>query len=99
MEAFRYRGSRRVPDQKRRRDALSAGRNLDVGRDQLRRLPAAAQPRAGRARAVSFDLRRHTRALFLSRRFADGPQDLVPFFTMMFLHGGWLHLILNMWTL
>src|ERR1700682_4736574 len=25
--------------------------------------------------------------------------DLVPFFTMMFLHGGWLHLILNMWTL
>jgi len=25
--------------------------------------------------------------------------DIVPFFTMMFLHGGWLHLILNMWTL
>jgi membrane associated rhomboid family serine protease len=25
--------------------------------------------------------------------------DLFPFFTMMFLHGGWLHLILNMWTL
>jgi len=25
--------------------------------------------------------------------------DFVPFFTMMFLHGGWLHLILNMWTL
>jgi membrane associated rhomboid family serine protease len=25
--------------------------------------------------------------------------DLVPFFTMMFLHGGWLHLIFNMWTL
>jgi len=25
--------------------------------------------------------------------------DLLPFFTMMFLHGGWLHLILNMWTL
>ena len=25
--------------------------------------------------------------------------DLMPFFTMMFLHGGWLHLIFNMWTL
>jgi membrane associated rhomboid family serine protease len=25
--------------------------------------------------------------------------DLIPFVTMMFLHGGWLHLILNMWTL
>jgi rhomboid family protein len=28
-----------------------------------------------------------------------GPGDFVPFLTMMFLHGGWLHLILNMWTL
>ena len=27
------------------------------------------------------------------------PADFVPLFTMMFLHGGWLHLILNMWTL
>src|SRR5580704_9198995 len=27
------------------------------------------------------------------------PGDLVPFVSMMFLHGGWLHLILNMWTL
>jgi membrane associated rhomboid family serine protease len=25
--------------------------------------------------------------------------DLFPFLSMMFLHGGWLHLILNMWTL
>jgi membrane associated rhomboid family serine protease len=25
--------------------------------------------------------------------------DYLPFVTMMFLHGGWLHLILNMWTL
>jgi membrane associated rhomboid family serine protease len=25
--------------------------------------------------------------------------DFFPFFSMMFLHGGWLHLILNMWTL
>jgi membrane associated rhomboid family serine protease len=25
--------------------------------------------------------------------------DFVPFVTMMFLHGGWLHLILNMWML
>src|SRR5438445_7101344 len=27
------------------------------------------------------------------------PADLFPFFSMMFLHGGWLHLIFNMWTL
>jgi rhomboid family protein len=27
------------------------------------------------------------------------PGDFVPFITMMFLHGGWLHLILNMWML
>src|SRR5258705_12393819 len=25
--------------------------------------------------------------------------DILPFFSMMFLHGGWLHLIFNMWTL
>jgi membrane associated rhomboid family serine protease len=36
--------------------------------------------------------------------FASGETDLaavdfLPFFSMMFLHGGWLHLILNMWTL
>jgi membrane associated rhomboid family serine protease len=28
-----------------------------------------------------------------------GPGDFLPFLTMTFLHGGWLHLILNMWTL
>ena len=27
------------------------------------------------------------------------PNDYAPFVTMAFLHGGWLHLILNMWTL
>jgi membrane associated rhomboid family serine protease len=27
------------------------------------------------------------------------PDDFVPFITMMFLHGGWLHLIMNMWML
>jgi len=27
------------------------------------------------------------------------PADYLPFFTNIFLHGGWLHLILNMWTL
>jgi membrane associated rhomboid family serine protease len=39
-----------------------------------------------------------------SEAFASGETDLAvadffPFFSMMFLHGGWLHLILNMWTL
>src|ERR1700716_3588609 len=39
-------------------------------------------------------------------RYSDVPvdtdlaaMDIIPFFSMMFLHGGWLHLILNMWTL
>jgi membrane associated rhomboid family serine protease len=27
------------------------------------------------------------------------PADYLAFFTMMFIHGGWLHLIFNMWTL
>ena len=27
------------------------------------------------------------------------PADYLPFLTMMFLHAGWLHLILNMWSL
>jgi membrane associated rhomboid family serine protease len=45
---------------------------------------------------------------FLSRfalipaRYAYGDPDLtdyIPFVSNMFLHGGWLHLILNMWTL
>jgi membrane associated rhomboid family serine protease len=27
------------------------------------------------------------------------PQDYLPFLTSMFLHGGWLHLIANMWSL
>ncbi|RME95789.1 MAG: rhomboid family intramembrane serine protease, partial [Alphaproteobacteria bacterium] len=27
------------------------------------------------------------------------PSDGTPFLTNMFLHGGWLHLVLNMWTL
>jgi membrane associated rhomboid family serine protease len=39
-----------------------------------------------------------------SEAFASGETDLAavdifPFFSMMFLHGGWLHLILNIWTL
>ena len=28
-----------------------------------------------------------------------GPADYLPFVTNMFLHVGWLHLILNMWSL
>src|SRR6202022_1665392 len=29
----------------------------------------------------------------------DSLADYLPFLTNTFLHGGWLHLILNMWTL
>lgn len=29
----------------------------------------------------------------------EGIFDYLPFFSNMFLHGGWLHIILNMWTL
>lgn len=46
-------------------------------------------------------------ALIPARYFSDHPlvgtaenlSDYLPFLTSMFLHGGWLHLILNMWTL
>jgi membrane associated rhomboid family serine protease len=39
---------------------------------------------------------------FLPVAYGDAPAtlgDYLPFFTMMFLHSGWLHLILNMWML
>jgi membrane associated rhomboid family serine protease len=42
-------------------------------------------------------------ALVPSRFFGQlsliAPSDWTPFVTNIFLHGGWLHLILNMWTL
>jgi membrane associated rhomboid family serine protease len=44
-------------------------------------------------------------ALIPARYYEAGPMsastwvDYLPFATNMFLHGGWLHLILNMWTL
>ena len=45
-------------------------------------------------------------ALIPARYFAapagaatEGVLDYLPFLSNMFLHGGWLHLILNMWTL
>ena len=42
-------------------------------------------------------------ALVPSRFFGQlslvAPSDWTPFLTNIFLHGGWLHLILNMWTL
>ncbi len=34
----------------------------------------------------------------IARQFSLG-QQILPFFSSMFLHGGWLHLIGNMWTL
>src|SRR5712672_2739728 len=37
--------------------------------------------------------------LVASRDAELAASDFLPFVTMMFLHGGWLHLILNMWTL
>jgi membrane associated rhomboid family serine protease len=41
---------------------------------------------------------RYTAALAYSEAELSAA-DLFPFFSMMFLHGGWLHLIFNMWTL
>jgi membrane associated rhomboid family serine protease len=43
-------------------------------------------------------------ALVSARFFASAEtglslEDFLPFVTMMFLHGGWFHLIFNMWTL
>src|SRR5258708_7440206 len=45
-------------------------------------------------------------ALIPARYFHSGifdsamsPTDYLPFVSNMFLHGGWLHLIVNMWTL
>jgi membrane associated rhomboid family serine protease len=34
-----------------------------------------------------------------ARAVGLSPTDLSPFLTNTFLHGGWLHIILNMWTL
>ncbi|TCT12479.1 membrane associated rhomboid family serine protease [Tepidamorphus gemmatus] len=36
---------------------------------------------------------------FFGRLSLVAPSDPTPFVTNMFLHGGWLHLIVNMWTL
>jgi membrane associated rhomboid family serine protease len=46
----------------------------------------------------------HRFALVSARFFASAEtglsaEDFLPFVTMMFLHGGWFHLIFNMWTL
>ncbi|RME97037.1 MAG: rhomboid family intramembrane serine protease, partial [Alphaproteobacteria bacterium] len=38
-------------------------------------------------------------ARFFGELRAVAPADGTQFLTNMFLHGGWLHLILNMWTL
>jgi len=38
-------------------------------------------------------------AIFVAGARPVDAADFLPFFTMMFLHGGWLHLIFNMWTL
>ncbi len=39
------------------------------------------------------------RNFFLSLGHGNVVGSLIPIFTSMFLHGGWLHLIANMWTL
>jgi membrane associated rhomboid family serine protease len=35
----------------------------------------------------------------LGMRYVPATEAILPFFTSMFLHGGWLHLIFNMWAL
>lgn len=39
------------------------------------------------------------RNFFLNLGQGNLPASIIPLFTSMFLHGGWLHLIANMWTL
>jgi membrane associated rhomboid family serine protease len=39
------------------------------------------------------------RNFFLNLGHGNLPASIIPIFTSMFLHGGWLHLIANMWTL
>jgi hypothetical protein len=79
---------------------LPAVGHLDSDRHQLPGVSVPGQPEPRRLFLRQFALipARYSEA------FASGESDLaavdfVPFFTMMFLHGGWLHLILNMWTL
>src|SRR5688572_2720794 len=41
---------------------------------------------------------RYTDPLFDARQMLP-PRDYWPFLASMFLHGGWLHVIVNLWTL
>jgi len=56
-------------------------------------------PAAGDAFIRVYGLVPHRIQLALAGRHYTLVQALVPFFTCMFLHGGWLHIIGNMWFL
>jgi len=63
-------------------------------------LQASLPDRAQEAVAYSYGLvpARYTNPEWALRVGLD-PGDYLPLVTNMFMHGGWLHLILNMWTL
>lgn len=56
--------------------------------------------RAGEVAALTYGLvpARYSHSEW-ALRVGLNPNDYVPFLTNTFMHGGWLHLILNMWTL
>ncbi len=56
-------------------------------------------PSAGRALAYAFGMIPARVELFLTGHPVTLSQAFVPLLTSMFLHGGWLHLIGNMWFL
>jgi hypothetical protein len=78
-----------VSDPKRGCDPLRAGHHLVSDCEQLCDLPVPDFARSAGAGMVH-----------VAVRIDPGPvADYLPFVTNMFLHGGWLHLILNMWSL
>ena len=57
---------------------------------------ATLSPRLGRALVYTFGLMPAHEQLLFARHGISLPQAILPLFTSMFLHGGWLHLLGNM---
>jgi membrane associated rhomboid family serine protease len=56
-------------------------------------------PKMGRAFVYTFGLIPAHEQLLFSRHGITLGQAILPMFTSMFLHGGWMHLLFNMWFL